>query len=323
MRNVKLQVAYAFLNNEAEKVEKELEELIYSETEILSTASSNLLHSGGKRIRPIFVLLGGRFGEKDKSKLHHAAVALELIHMASLVHDDVIDESSKRRGMETINETYGNKCAMYTGDFLFSKALTSMTKIENSDAHKVLSYTILELCRGEIEQIKDKYNFEQNLRCYLRRIKRKTAILIASSCKLGAITTNATPEVQRILYLYGYYVGMSYQIIDDILDFVSTEKELGKPAGGDLQQGNITLPVLYAMEDEFLREKIINVNELTTRQEIEDILQLIKQSDAIERAFSISERYLQKALDIIQPLPRGQAKMALHGVAKYIGKRKF
>lgn len=320
---MKLQVAYAFLNKEAETVEKELEELIQSDIEILSTASTNLLHSGGKRIRPIFVLLGGRFGEKDKSKLHHAAVALELIHMASLVHDDVIDESSKRRGMDTVNETYGNKCAMYTGDYLFAKALTSMTKIENVEAHKVLSYTILELCRGEIEQIKDKYNFDQNLRCYLRRIKRKTAILIASSCQLGAITTNASPEVQRILYLYGYYVGMSYQIIDDILDFVSTEKELGKPAGGDLQQGNITLPVLYAMEDSSLKEKIIQVNEHTTRNEIEVIIEDIKQSNAIEQAFVISERYLQKALDIIQPLPRGQAKIALNSIAKYIGKRKF
>lgn len=320
---MKLQVAYSFLNKEIDKVESELEQLVHSDSEIISTASTNLLQSGGKRIRPIFVLLGGRFGDKDKSKLHYVAVALELIHMASLVHDDVIDESSKRRGMDTINETYGNKCAMYTGDYLFSKALTSMTEIENAEAHKVLSYTILELCRGEIEQIKDKYNFDQNLRCYLRRIKRKTAILIASSCQLGAIATNATPEVQRILYLYGYYVGMSYQIIDDILDFVATAEELGKPAGGDLQQGNITLPVLYAMEDSVIREKIIKVNDTTSRDEIESILIDIKQSDAIERSFKISERYLQKALDIIQPLPRGQAKMSLHGIAKYIGKRKF
>src|SRR5699024_10134900 len=155
------------------------------------------------RIRPIFVLLGGRFGKKDKSQLKYIAVALELIHMASLVHDDVIDNADKRRGMETINTRFGNKAAMYTGDYLFSRALTSMVHMENPKVHQVLSYTILELCRGEIEQIRDKFNFDQGFKCYLKRIKRKTALLIASSCQLGAITTDATEDIQKILFLYG------------------------------------------------------------------------------------------------------------------------
>lgn len=320
---MKLQVAYSFLNREIEAVEAELEKIVLSEQEILSSVSLKLLQSGGKRIRPVFVLLSGQFGERNHNGINNAAIALELIHMASLVHDDVIDDADKRRGVETVNAVWGSKVAMYTGDYLFARALTAMAEIENPKAHKVLAETILELCRGEIEQIKDKYNYNQGLRCYLRRIKRKTALLIASSCQIGAIAANASEEVQQILYQYGYYVGMSYQIIDDILDFVATEEQLGKPAGGDLLQGNITLPVLFAMEDEELKRRIIEVNESTTKAEIEALIKSIKETDAIERAFSISASYLQRALDVIKPLPRGQAKMALYSIAKYIGKRKF
>ncbi|MGQ0515212.1 polyprenyl synthetase family protein, partial [Bacillus sp. D-CC] len=134
-----------------------------------------------------------------------------------------------------------------------------LANIEIPEAHQALSHTILEVCKGEIEQIKDKYNYDQNLRTYLRRIKRKTALLIAASCQLGAIAAGANRDTVSRLFWYGYFVGMSYQIIDDILDFVSTEEKLGKPAGGDLLQGNITLPALYAMEDPILCKKIRSV----------------------------------------------------------------
>ncbi len=315
-------MAYSFLHKEIEIVEAELGRVVLSEQEMLSSVSLKLLQSGGKRIRPVFVLLGGRFGEGNQENIHHAAVALELIHMASLVHDDVIDEADKRRGTETVNAVWGNKVAMYTGDYLFARALTVMAEIENPKAHTLLAETILELCRGEIEQMKDKYNYDQGIKSYLRRIKRKTALLIASSCELGAISANASEEVQRILYLYGYYVGMSYQIIDDILDFIATEEQLGKPAGGDLLQGNVTLPVLFAMENKELKKKIMGVNEYTTKSDMANLIESIKETDSIEKSFSISEQYLQRALHVIKPLPNGQAKMALYSIAKYIGKRK-
>ena len=125
----------------------------------------------------------------------------------------------------------GDRIAMYTGDYLFAKSLECITNIEIPEAHQALSHTILEVCKGEIEQIKDKYNYDQNLRTYLRRIKRKTALLIAASCQLGAIAAGANRDTVSRLFWYGYFVGMSYQIIDDILDFVSTEEKLGKPAG--------------------------------------------------------------------------------------------
>ncbi|MCP1123173.1 MULTISPECIES: heptaprenyl diphosphate synthase component II [Bacillus] len=320
---MKLQLMYSFLRSDIDKIEKQLKVVVASEQQLLEEAALQLIEAGGKRIRPVFVLLAGKFGDYKLDVIKHVAVALELIHMASLVHDDVIDAALLRRGSATVNANWGDRIAMYTGDYLFAKSLECITNLESPEVHKALSYTILEVCKGEIEQIKDKYDFGQNLRTYLRRIKRKTALLIAASCQLGAIASGACRDTVNRLFWYGYFVGMSYQIIDDILDFVSTEEKLGKPAGGDLLQGNITLPALYAMEDPKLRERIVQVNENTPSNEMKEIIEAVKNSNAIDQAFAFSERYLHKALEVIKPLPRGQAKLALHNVAKYIGKRKF
>lgn len=320
---MKMKLMYTYLNSDLTQIEKELEETIQAESSLLRQASLHLLKAGGKRIRPVFVLLGGKFGNYDINVIKNVAVSLELIHMASLVHDDVIDDAELRRGQPTIKAKWDNRIAMYTGDYIFARALELMTKIENPLAHQILSETIVELCVGEIEQIKDKYNFDQNLRNYLLRIKRKTALLIAASCQLGAVSAGVSSEDHRKLYRFGYYVGMAFQITDDVLDFTGTEKELGKPAGGDLLQGNVTLPVLYAMEDEAIRRRIRTVHEGMEREELDEILWLIQNSGAIEKSLSLSDRYLDKALSILEELPPNKAKKSLREIAKFIGKRKY
>lgn len=320
---MKLKMMYSFLNSDLNVIEDELEETIKAESPLLHQASLHLLQAGGKRIRPVFVLLAAKFGDYDINKIKNVAVSLELIHMASLVHDDVIDDAELRRGKPTIKAKWDNKIAMYTGDYIFARALELITNVENPHAHKILSHTLVELCIGEIEQIKDKYNYDQNVRTYFRRIKRKTAMLIAVSCQLGAIAANVEDEIHKKLFKFGYFVGMSYQIIDDVLDFVGTEKELGKPAGGDLHQGNITLPVLFAMEDRTIHGEIIKVHEGTERSDIEEIIKLVKNSGAIEKALLISDKYLQKALEVLEELPPSKSKKALRDIAKFIGKRKF
>lgn len=314
---------YSFLNSDINVIEREIDETIDSQVPLLRQASLHLLKAGGKRIRPVFVLLAGRFGDYDINVIKNVAVTLELIHTASLVHDDVIDDAELRRGRETIKAKWDNRIAMYTGDYIFARALELMTNINHPLAHKILSNTMVELCLGEIEQIKDKYRYEQNLRDYLRRIKRKTALLIAASCQLGAVAANVEEELHKKLFQFGYYVGMSFQITDDILDFTGTESELGKPAGGDLLQGNITLPVLYAMENFKIREEILKVNEQTGRAEIDNIIFMVKKSDAIKRSLELSDRYLDKALKILEDFPQNKAKKALREIALYIGKRKF
>ncbi len=314
---------YSFLNSDINLIEKKLEETIKAESHLLRQASMHTLQAGGKRIRPVFVLLAGKFGNYDIHVMKNVAVALELIHMASLVHDDVIDDADLRRGQPTVKSKWDNKIAMYTGDFVFALAIELMTNIEKPIAHKILANTIVEVSVGEIQQIKDKYRFNQNLRDYLRRIKRKTALLIAVSCQLGAIAADVEETVHKKLYRFGYYVGMSYQIIDDILDFTSTEKELGKPAGGDLLQGNVTAPALYAMENDEIRKEIEKVHEDMEPSEITKIISLIKQSGAIEESFALSDLYLQKALAELEGIPANKAKKTLNDIAKVIGRRKF
>lgn len=320
---MKLKMMYSFLNTDLQIIEKELEATIESERALLQEASLHLLQAGGKRIRPVFVLLAAKFGQYDIHKIKHVAVALELIHMASLVHDDVIDDAELRRGQPTIKAKWDNRIAMYTGDYIFARSLELMTLIENIEAHQILSNTIVELSKGEIEQIRDKYNYDQNLRIYLRRIKRKTALLIAASCQIGAVSAEASEAIHKSLFWFGYYVGMSFQITDDILDFTGTEEQLGKPAGSDLWQGNITLPVLYAMEDPALNRKIRTIHEGSSAEEMKEIIHLIKKSNAIERSFQLSDRYLNKAFKQLDNLPSGIAKRTFNNVAKFIGKRKY
>ncbi|MBT2656399.1 heptaprenyl diphosphate synthase component II [Bacillus sp. ISL-18] len=320
---MKLKMMYSFLNSDINIIEKELEETIQPESLLLKQASMHTLQAGGKRIRPVFVLLAGKFGHYDIHVLKNVAVALELIHMASLVHDDVIDDADLRRGQPTVKSKWDNKIAMYTGDFVFALALELMSNIKSSEAHKILANTIVEVTVGEIQQIKDKYRFNQSLKDYLRRIKRKTALLIAVSCQLGAVAAGVEENDHKKLYQFGYYVGMSYQIIDDILDFTSTEKELGKPAGSDLLQGNITAPALFAMNSPRILSEIEKVHENMEPNEIGRIISLIKQSGAIEKSFALSDHYLDKALTILEELPENKAKKTLRDIAKYIGRRKF
>lgn len=314
---------YSFLNTDLSIIEKELEKTVHTGHPLIEQAGLHLLQAGGKRIRPVFVLLSGKFGEYDIHKMKNVAIALELIHMSSLVHDDVIDNAEVRRGRPTIKAKWDNRIAMYTGDYIFAKSLELITSLDKPLAHMILSDSLVELVRGEIEQISDKYRFDQNLRTYLRRIKRKTALLIAVSCQLGAIAADVPEHIHKKLYWFGYYVGMAFQITDDILDFTATKEQLGKPAGGDLLQGNITLPVLYALKEDLLKDKILQVSENTTVAEIEPLVSMIKQSAAIQKANDLSNRYLEKAFLILEELPSNKAKQTLFNIAKFIGKRKF
>lgn len=325
---MKLANIYGFLKKDLQEVEDQLKEMVDAEHPILREASLQLLRAGGKRIRPVFVLLSAHFGEYDKNKesIKAVAVALELIHMATLVHDDVVDNAELRRGKPTIKHMYGNRVAMYTGDYILARALDVITSVEVPSIHRALSKTLVQVVEGEIDQIEDKFNLNQNLRDYLRRIKRKTALLIATSCKLGAIASGASYDQAKQLYRYGYNVGMSFQIIDDILDFTASPEELGKPTGSDLIQGNITLPVLCAMENEkFLHEltRIFENEDSVNEQNISYILDRLHETDAISKSYELSNLYLQKALKSLDTLQNNKAKRTLQTIASIIGKRRF
>ncbi len=321
---MKLKLLYSDLKSDLDVIEKELAVAVNSSSHLLNEASLHLLLAGGKRIRPVFVLLAAKFGNYSIESIKNVAVPIELIHMASLVHDDVIDDAETRRGRETVKAQWNNRVAMYTGDFLFAKAIEYITALQNTYAHEVLSHTMIELCIGEIIQIEDKRFLDQTVRDYLRRIKRKTAILISASCELGAIASGADDKTVKHLKQFGYYVGMSFQIIDDILDITSTDEQLGKPAGSDLLQGNITLPVLYAKSEPAIVNLLHAMFEGTISEtDKQKLLNKIRNSDGIIKAKQVSNLYLQKALDEVKQLPSNSAKKSLQNIALFMSKRKF
>lgn len=323
---MKLSDIYRYIRADINKIEKELEQNIDAEHPILYEASTHLLKAGGKRIRPVFVLLSAKFGDYDLEEVKKIAVPLELIHMGSLVHDDVIDDAELRRGKKTVKAQWDNRIAMYTGDYIFGKAIEIASQCKHKGIHKHLANAMVQICIGEIDQIRDQYNWNQNLRTYFRRIKRKTALLIAISCQLGALVSNAPKKYVRELYRFGYFVGMAFQITDDILDFVGTEKQLGKPAGSDLMQGNVTLPALYAMEHHpTIRERIIRLfnEKMIPKEEMKEIIEQIKESGAVEYSKKMADKYLEKAKRSLSILPDNQARRSLIQIADYIGDRKF
>lgn len=327
VKQMKLSTVYGFLKKDLQEIEGTLTNVIGADHPVLNEASLQLLQAGGKRIRPVFVLLSSRMNgnQKHEEAVKTVAVALELIHMATLVHDDVVDDAALRRGKPTVKHLYGGRVAMYTGDYMLARALEEITTVRVPKIHQALSKTLVNVVEGEIAQIKDKYNTEQTVRDYLRRIKRKTALLIATSCKLGALAANMSYREANQMYRYGYNVGMSFQIIDDILDFTASEKELGKPTASDLIQGNMTLPIFYAMKDPVFKKVLQDVfqypNQVNTAT-IQPVLQLLDETEAIEQAYQVSNAYLQKALQELKSFPNSKAKKTLQMIAVSIGKRR-
>lgn len=321
---MKLKDLYSFLKKDLQQIEDQLAVSVSSDQPMIHTAGMELLKAGGKRIRPVFVLLSAQFGTYNINHVKKPAAALELIHMASLVHDDVVDDADMRRGRQTVKAKYDSKIAMYTGDYIFASALKLMTDIEIPRAHQILAQGMKEMCLGEIEQINEQFDTNQNIRKYFKRIKRKTALLIALSCQLGAITSKADVSLQKMLYEFGYCVGMAFQITDDILDFTASEKQLGKPAGSDLKQGNITLPALFTIcEYPEVKEKLNLYYQNKDSELLAEILKDIKSLGGIEYASRISEKYLNRAKKAARSLPDTDARDSLLKVADYIAGRKF
>ncbi|MGW9814991.1 heptaprenyl diphosphate synthase component 2 [Staphylococcus cohnii] len=310
------------MNNEIKIIEKRLEEALISKDQILEDASYHLFSSGGKRVRPAFVILSSQFGEEMNEDVYRVAVALELIHMATLVHDDVIDKSDKRRGSLTIAKKWDQDTAILTGNFLLAVGLEYISNIEDNRVHKVISSAIVEVCMGELYQFQDQFNANQTITNYLRRINRKTALLIQLSTEVGAIASHADTKTVRNLKMIGHYIGMSFQIVDDILDFTSSEKKLGKPVGSDLMNGHLTLPVLLEMrKNPEFKSKIEQLSPNSDQSLFDECIQTIKHSDVINQSQAISDRYLDKALHLIDQLERDEAKPIFKKIIKKVGKR--
>ncbi len=313
------------INDELAIVEQKLITSIHTDLTLLDQASTHLVKAGGKRLRPAFTLLSAKMFAESLDDVIPLAVALELIHMATLVHDDVIDNSNLRRGIETVKSGWGNRVSIYAGNYVFAKSLSLVALYQRSDIIEVLAEASMRICEGEIRQMYSCYDVNQGLKDYMRRIECKTALLISVSCQLGAMVINAGPAEIQALKRYGYYLGMAFQVTDDILDFVATEEILGKPVGSDIRQGVITLPAIYAMKydprGEELKELLSSPEKCSQRAE--DIINIVTQSDGIDYAYQVSCKFTEMATKQLQFLPDVPVRHSMEDIAKFISGREF
>ncbi|NPV26345.1 MAG: heptaprenyl diphosphate synthase [Firmicutes bacterium] len=315
----------AEIQNDLAVVDRELYKCVGSPNPLLTETSTHLLQAGGKRLRPAFVLLAGRLCQHSLERLLPLAMALEMIHMASLVHDDVIDASLTRRGVATVKAQWGNRVSIHTGDYLFAKSLALVSQYNNPRIIKILADVSVEMCEGEIQQIATAFDTRQSVRDYLLRIKRKTALLISTSCQLGAMVSGAPERVIWALTRYGHYLGMAFQITDDILDLTADEKTLGKPVGSDIRQGIITLPIIRALRTSSDRRQLerLVAKVKKTNQDVEDIIELVIAAGGVDYSFAVTQAYLAKAKAELEHLPAVPTRQTLAELADFINIRKF
>lgn len=316
---------FAPVADELKTVESNLETNINSSLAVLQEASTHLIRAGGKRLRPAFALLAARVFVDDLKPIIPLAVALELTHMATLVHDDVIDDSKTRRGTDTVKQLWGNRLSINAGNFIIARSLALVAAYQRCDMIKILADTSTKICEGEIIQLLGAYNTRVGLKNYLRRIERKTALLISVSCQLGALLTPASSREVAAFQKYGYYLGMAFQVTDDILDCVACPEVLGKPTGSDIRQGIITLPAIYALRfspyRQDLHQWLSSPEQCISRTD--EILDLIIDAGGIDYAHYVAQYYAEKAKRQLQFLPSKPITQNLGKMADFISHRDY
>ncbi len=300
------------------EVEKELVKAATRSEGVLAEASLATLKAGGKRLRPVLVLLAGMVGEYDAEKLMPAAVASELIHMASLIHDDILDDASTRRGVPTVNAVWGEQVAIAAGDYLFATAfeLLSRTPIR---AVEIMVNAAVDLSLGELDQMVTAHVADQSMVDYVQKAKRKTAALFAACCQVGSYVAGASEAEVAALTRYGEDLGIAFQIYDDVLDIIGG-KQTGKATGVDVRDGTVTVPMLYALETLGPQSELaaIIANATPTDRQVEAALIMIDQSGAVARAKDTARSYVDAALDSLKVLSRPEAAAVFTGIGEFV-----
>ncbi|MEB3119713.1 MAG: solanesyl diphosphate synthase [Snowella sp.] len=302
-----------------------LKQLISARHPILGAAAEHLFEAGGKRLRPAIVLLVSRATmlDQDLTPRHRRLAEItEMIHTASLVHDDVVDEADLRRNVPTVNNLFDNRIAVLAGDFLFAQSSWYLANLDNLQVVKLLSEVIRDFAEGEILQSINRFDVDISLESYLEKSYYKTASLIANSAKAAGVLSDVSDKTAEQLYGYGRDLGLAFQIVDDILDFTSPTEILGKPAGSDLISGNITAPVLFAMEENPELVTLID-REFKQKGDIEQALQIVNESQGIDRARELAGYHAKLAVKQLECLKPSGASRSLFELADYVLSRLY
>lgn len=316
-----LSVIQKRLSKELEEMNGIIRQSLFTKNELMNTVVSNYLTVNGKQIRPIMVILSaGLFGNVNEHVLR-AGAALEMLHNASLIHDDVVDETTVRRGRGTINAEWGNQIAVLVGDYFVSNALAAGIQTGNIAVISALSDLGKELSLGEIDQICNAREHHLDEESYLSMIRQKTASLFRNCAKMGAETAGATPEEYTPLVEYSEILGLCFQIKDDIFDYFDS-KQIGKPTGNDLREGKVTLPLLYALNTAPLEEaepmKALLHKGNLTNEEINTLIEFAKAHGGIEYAYDRMRTMQQEADHLIESYPDSHWKQSLRDIFAYI-----
>ncbi len=290
-----------------------------SDVVLINQIGHYIISNGGKRLRPMLLLLAAKaLGKVDDHHLTLAAV-IEFIHTATLLHDDVVDESLLRRGKESANAVWGNAASVLVGDYLYSSAFEMMVRTDNMRVMEILSKTTTAIAEGEVLQLLNCNNPDTSEQKYLEVIARKTAILFSAATRLAAVISGTSPETQEALATYGQQLGVAFQLIDDALDYKASTEELGKNLGDDLAEGKPTLPLIYAIQNGTPEQARIVVDAIRqgSREAFNEVYAVVQATNAIEYTEQCADRAAGQAITALQCLPDSKYKTALELLARF------
>ncbi len=307
------------------QVDKEILRELNSDVVLINQIGFHIINSGGKRLRPMLVALSACALDYDGKDHTTLAAVIEFIHTATLLHDDVVDESDMRRGDETANAIWGNAASVLVGDFLYSRSFEMMVGVNDMRVMDILSHTTNAIAEGEVLQLLNINNPDTSEAQYLEVIRRKTAKLFEAAAQLGAVLSKADDTTEKALAAYGLHLGNAFQIMDDMLDYTANVDELGKNLGDDLAEGKPTLPLIHAMANgtaeqaEFIRETIKNGN----RDAYLDILAIIKSTGSLDYTAEFADQEAKKAIDALSSIADSNFKTAMEQLALFSIQRSY
>jgi octaprenyl-diphosphate synthase len=291
-----------------------IQKQVSSDVSLINQLGFYIVNSGGKRLRPLLTVLAARALGIDNQQHHTLAAIIEFIHTATLLHDDVVDESTMRRGRETANEVFGNQASVLVGDFLYTRSFQMMVSLERMRVMKILSDATNVIAEGEVLQLMNCNDPDTSEKSYMQVIYSKTARLFEAATLLAAVLTDQSPKIELAMQDYGKYLGTAFQLVDDIMDYVADSEDMGKNVGDDLAEGKPTLPLLYAMwhgskdQAAVIREAIVEGNGM---ENLQAILATMESTGALVYTKQQAIKASQQAIDALQPLPASQYKQAL------------
>jgi octaprenyl-diphosphate synthase len=299
----------------------EFKNALKSEVKLINIISKYMIRNRGKNIRPILTILSARLCGQPTTNSYRAAAMMELLHIATLIHDDVVDDANLRRGKPSINRVWKNRVAVLMGDFIISKALINMIGLKDFDALKIISDTTEKLCAGEILQMEKSLTRRMTKKIYFEMINQKTASLIATSCELGAITTSKITQDRLATFQFGENLGMAFQIKDDLFDLLGAEYETGKDSGGDVKKNMMTLPLIYSYDImpklERRRLKTLLGRKKKTAKIMQELKEMVEASGGFKYARQKLDEFSNNALEAISTYPDSPIKRSLSGMVAF------